>query len=100
MITLMKNNIPQSKIIIEYFKKHPNKNIKHPKVVDWAMREYEKRTGEKFRDPDREIRKLAQEGILIKIAKGVYKFDPNVVKKIVRHKILQPRNNIRTRINL
>jgi hypothetical protein len=37
------------------------------------------RTGEVFRDPDRSIRKLAQEGFLIKIGKGVYKYDPNHV---------------------
>ena len=73
--------LPQREIIIEYFKKHPNRNIKHPEVVDWATAEYEKRTGKKFRDPDREIRKLSQEGQLIKISKGVYRYDPKAVKK-------------------
>ena len=73
--------MPQREIIIEYFKKHPNRNIKHPEVVDWATAEYEKRTGKKFRDPDREIRKLSQEGQLIKISKGVYRYDPKAVKK-------------------
>jgi predicted restriction endonuclease len=77
----MKKSLPQREIIMEYFKKHPKKNIKHPEVVDWAIAEYEKRTGKKFRDPDREIRKLSQEGQLIKIAKGVYKYDAKVVKK-------------------
>ena len=68
---------------MNYFKKHPNRNIKHPEVVDWATTEYEKRTGKKFRDPDREIRKLSQEGQLIKISKGVYRYDPKAVKKRV-----------------
>ena len=36
----------------------------------------EKRTGKVFRDPDRMIRSLAQRGFLIKISKGVYKYDP------------------------
>ena len=25
--------LPQREIIIEYFKKHPNRNIKHPEVI-------------------------------------------------------------------
>lgn len=40
------------------------------------MTEWEKRTGRKLRDPDRAIRKLYQEEHLIKVRKGVYKFDP------------------------
>ena len=69
----------QESLIIEFFKNNPNRPIKHPEVVDWAVSEYEKRTGEKFRDPDRAIRKLAQNGFLIKISKGIYQYDPNKV---------------------
>jgi phosphoribosylformylglycinamidine (FGAM) synthase PurS component len=65
---------------MEFFKKHPRREIKHPEVVDWVVAEYKKRTGKVFRDPDRAIRKLAQEGQLIKIKKGVYKYDPSFVK--------------------
>lgn len=68
----------QLDLIMEYFKKNPNRNIKHPEVVDWAMTQYKRRTGKVFRDPDRAIRKLSQEGQLIKIEKGVYKYDPNL----------------------
>ena len=42
---------------------------------------YKKRTGNIFRDPDRAIRQLAQSGFLIKIAKGIYKYDPNKAYK-------------------
>ena len=73
--------LSQREIIMEYFKRHPNRNIKHPEIVDWATAEYEKRTGKKFRDPDREIRKLSQEGQLIKISKGIYRYDPKAVKR-------------------
>jgi hypothetical protein len=66
----------QSDLIMEYFKLHPNRNIEHPEIVDWVVQEYKKRTGEVFRDPDRAIRKLAQEGKLIKIGKGIYRYDP------------------------
>lgn len=72
-----KEKITQREIIMEYFKNNPHRDIPHPEVVDWATDEYEKRTGIKFRDPDRSIRKLAQSGYLIKMGKGVYKYDPD-----------------------
>lgn len=71
----------QMDLIMEYFKKHPKREIKHPEIVDWVVAEYKTRTGEVFRDPDRGIRKLSQEGQLIKISKGIYKYDPDFVKK-------------------
>lgn len=70
----------QAELIMEYFKTHPKREIKHPEIVDWVVSEYKKRTGKVFRDPDRGIRKLAQEGQLIKISKGIYKYDPTFVK--------------------
>ena len=70
-----KEELSQADLIMEYFKKHPKRDIKHPEIVDWVVAEYKKRTGEVFRDPDRAIRKLSQEGQLIKIAKGVYRYD-------------------------
>ena len=75
------NNIIQEDLIIEFFKKNPNRDIKHPEVVDWVVATYKKRTGNVFRDPDRAIRKLSQAGFLIKIAKGVYKYDPKKAYK-------------------
>lgn len=73
------NQVVQSDLILEYFTNHPNRDIEHPEVVDWVVEEYRKRTGGVFRDPDRAIRKLAQEGKLIKIGKGVYRYDPDFV---------------------
>ncbi len=70
----------QSDLIMEYFKKNPKREIKHPEIVDWVFMEYKKRTGMVFRDPDRAIRKLSQEGQLIKISKGVYKYDPDFIQ--------------------
>src|SRR3989338_5248839 len=70
----------QMELIMEFFRKNPNRDIKHPEVVDWVVKEYKKRTGKVFRDPDRGIRKLSQEGQLIKISKGVYKYEPDFVK--------------------
>lgn len=71
----------QLDLIMEFFRNNSNREIKHPEVVDWVVAEYKKRTGRVFRDPDRGIRSLAQQGQLIKIAKGVYKYDLDFVKK-------------------
>ena len=76
-----KNNIVQQDLITEFFKNNPNRNIKHPEVVDWVVMTYKKRTGNVFRDPDRAIRKLSQIGFLVKISKGVYKYDPKKAYK-------------------
>ena len=71
----------QEEIIKEYFMAHPNRDIEHPEVVDWVTDEYKKRTGNVLRDPDRAIRKMAQSGFLIKVKKGVYRYDPDHVVK-------------------
>jgi len=77
---MVKKKLSQIDLLKEYFIKHPKKDIPHPKVVDWVVMEWKKRTGEVFRDPDRGIRSLAQQGFLIKVAKGVYKYDPKYVQ--------------------
>jgi HNH endonuclease len=69
--------LTQSELILSYFENNPNRDIPHKEVVDWVTAEYIKRTGVPLRDPDRAIRKLGQEGKLIKIAKGVYRYDPD-----------------------
>lgn len=72
----------QSDLIFSYYKKHPNRDIPHKEVVDWATAEYKKNTGKTFRDPDRAIRKLAQTGQLIKVSKGIYRYDPELAKRV------------------
>ena len=59
--------------------KNPNRPIEHPEVVDWLTSEYPKRMGKTFRDSDRAIRKLAQEGKLVKLGKGLHKYDSDLV---------------------
>ena len=75
-----KNEIVQSELLMEFFKKNPKRNISHPEIVDWATTEYLKRAGKVFRDPDRGIRKLHQEGYLQKIGKGIYRYDPKHIE--------------------
>lgn len=71
-----------SDLIMEYFKKHPNEDLKHGPIVDWVTGQYLKTNSEPPRDPWRAIRKLYQEGKLIKIKKGVYRYDPENVKNV------------------
>ena len=72
----------QMDLVLDYFKNNPNRAIKHPEVVDYVTAQWEKATGKKFRDPDRAIRKLHQQGLLQKISKGEYKYDPKLAKEI------------------
>ncbi|MFZ2154234.1 MAG: HNH endonuclease [Candidatus Moraniibacteriota bacterium] len=76
-----KEKINQAGLLMEYFQNNPNKDVAHPEIVDWATGEFLKRTGRIFRDPDRGIRKLHQAGYLVKIRKGVYRYDPLMIQK-------------------
>jgi len=70
----------QSDLILSYYKENSNRDIEHKEIVDWVTRVYQEKNGKPLRDPDRAIRKLAQEGSLIKVAKGVYRYDPDFVQ--------------------
>lgn len=72
----MSDDKSQLALILEFYKKHPNRDIPHKEAVDWLTAEYTRRTGKVFRDPDRGIRSLSQKGYLIKKAKGVYRYEP------------------------
>jgi len=71
----------QLDLLMEYFKSHPDKDVPHPEIVDWVTDEWKSRMGAVFRDPDRGIRKLHQDGFLIKVGKGIYRYEPHAVKK-------------------
>ena len=71
-----------SGLVLEYFKKHPNENLRHGPVVDWVEKQYIKSGGTKPRDPWRAIRKLHEEGKLLKVTKGVYRYDPSYVHEV------------------
>lgn len=73
------DKITQAELVIEYYTNHPNQDVRHEDAVPWLMSEYTKRTGKPFADPDRQIRSLSQKGYLIKIGKGIYKYDPDYV---------------------
>jgi len=80
-------------LVMEYFRKHPNMDLHHGPVVDWVEKQYLKLCGKKPRDPWRQIRKFGQEGKLIRVEKGVYRYDSSFVKEVkvfdFSHKIKQ-----------
>jgi len=71
-----------SELIMEYFKKHPKQPLRHGPVVDWVTEQWLKEHDSPPRDPWRAIRQLHQKGLLIKVAKGVYKYDPDYVREV------------------
>lgn len=70
----------QTALIMEFFQQNPHRDVPTKEVVDWVTAEWERRTGRKFRDPDRAIRMLAQQGLLIKLRNGLYRYDPEAIK--------------------
>lgn len=68
-------------LLIEYFKNHPKQDMPHGPVVDWVEEKYMKLYHKKPRDTWRSIRNLHEVGFLIKVKKGVYRYDPDFVKK-------------------
>ena len=77
-LTDMEFKLPggQAGIALEYFLDRPGKEVHHDDVVPWVIGMYQTRLGKACRDPDRAIRKLHDMGLLIKVSKGVYCFDP------------------------
>lgn len=68
-----------TELIRIFFKAHPNEELTHGPVVDWVTKEYLKTHPTPPRDPWRAIRQLHQQGFLIKVRKGVYMYDPELV---------------------
>jgi len=69
-------------LIMEYFRQHPKQDLSHGPIVDWVTEQWLKEHNEPPRDPWRTIRRFHQEGLLIKVKKGVYRYDPDFVSDI------------------
>jgi 5-methylcytosine-specific restriction endonuclease McrA len=69
-----------SGLVLEFFTNHPCEEFTHNTVVDWVTERWLEENEHAPRDPWRATRKLHQEGILIKVRKGVYKYDPDQVQ--------------------
>ncbi len=70
-----------SDLVMEFFRNHPKQDMSHAPVVDYVEEKYLKLYRKKPRDTWRAIRRLHQEGFLIKVKKGIYKYDPDYEKQ-------------------
>lgn len=64
-------------LIKQYFLNHPNEELEHGPIVDYVTEEWLKTHNTPPRDPWRIVRGLKQKGFLVKVRKGVYKYDPD-----------------------
>ena len=64
-------------LILEYFHAHPNEELKHAPVVDWVIKQRIAMGFDSPRDPWRMVRQLHQDGKLVQVRKGIYKYDPD-----------------------
>ncbi len=79
MINKKKKPVSQMELVKEFFLANPNRDIHVSEVVDWVRPEYTKRTGkEHARHPDKQVRDLGYMQFLIKVRKGVYRYDPEL----------------------
>ena len=69
----------QSDLILAYFKEHPNQDLAHEDWIDEVTSQYRELTGNTPRDLWRAARRLHQDGYLVKVRDGVYKYDPDYV---------------------
>ena len=65
----------RNELILEYFAAHPNQNLRQQEVAAWVRAEFQRRTGEQCRDPERQIRELANKGTITKVRTGIYRYD-------------------------
>jgi len=77
------NKITIRNLLIEYFQNHPKQDLSHGPVVDWVEDKYKKIYNKKPRDTWRSIRNLHEAGFLIKVKKGIYRYEPDVIKQRV-----------------
>ena len=70
-----------SNLVLDYFQKHPRQDLRHNDWIDEVSEQYRRLNNKENlpRDPWRAARKLHQDGYLIKIGKGVYRYDPEYV---------------------
>lgn len=78
---MKKKNKSIRDLLIEFFKAHPKEDMTHGPVVDWVEARYKKLYNKKPRDTWRSIRNLHEVGFLIKVKKGIYRYDPDVIKQ-------------------
>ena len=64
-------------LIMEFFMNHPKQEFKHAPVVEWVTGQYLQERGKQPQDVRVAVRDLHRNDELIKVRRGVYKYDPN-----------------------
>ena len=72
-----KGDASQVEFVLKWFKGNPRRSITHAESKRAIEESYFALYGERLEDSDRPIRRLAQDGKLIKERKGVYRYDPD-----------------------
>lgn len=75
------NRVTIRDLLIKYFKNHPKQDLPHGPVVDWVEEKYKNLYNKKPRDTWRSIRNLHETGFLIKVRKGIYRYEPRAVRE-------------------
>ncbi|MBU3925314.1 HNH endonuclease [Patescibacteria group bacterium] len=78
---MKKKNKSIRDLLIEYFRAHPKEDMPHGPVVDWVEAKYMRLYHKKPRDTWRSIRNLHEVGFLVKVRKGIYRYDPKMVNQ-------------------
>jgi 5-methylcytosine-specific restriction endonuclease McrA len=77
----MAKKLTLRQLLINYFIENPNKDISHPEWKDLIVAQYLKMHGRTPDDPHRTVRNLHEQGFLIKVSKGVYRYEEDAVQK-------------------
>jgi len=80
-----KRKISQHEFVKKWFIENASRNVLHSESKKKLETSWQKKTGCRFEDVDRAIRKLCSSGFLIKIKKGVYRYDPSNAKQRFLH---------------
>lgn len=64
---------------------HPNTAFRYSPIDEWVIEEYIKETGEPAQDVRRAVRELAAKGRLIRVSRGIFKYDPEHDHEVKAH---------------
>lgn len=65
------------RLIREYFHAHPKQEFKHAPIVEWVREQVVNESFDPPGDVPRTVRKLHEQGELVKIKRGVFMYDPD-----------------------
>ena len=90
---MAEKTISQKEFVKAWFRKNPDREIASAEFKSVIEGLYEKEFGKRFEDVDRQIRHLNQEGFLIKVKKGVFKYVPGAEHHRVLEDFTQAQRN-------